>query len=62
MIDKFRFLKFGLSIILVFIGIKMLITYVFHIPVFISLIVIMLVLTFSVLASVFIKEKKPKEA
>jgi tellurite resistance protein TerC len=60
--DKFRFLKYGLSVILVFIGIKMLITYIFHIPVFISLIVIMLVLIISVLASILIKDKAQRAA
>lgn len=59
--DKFRFLKYGLSIILVFIGIKMLITDIFHIPILISLSIIMIVLTVSVLASVFIKPSKQKD-
>ncbi len=54
----FRFLKFGLSVILVFIGIKMLITYFeYNIDTTVSLGVIGGVLLLSVLASVIIKEK-----
>ncbi|HRE82724.1 MAG TPA: hypothetical protein PLN52_16890 [Opitutaceae bacterium] len=54
----FRFLKIGLSLILVFIGVKMLITY-FHIKIdtTVSLLVIGGVLLTSVLASVLIKER-----
>jgi tellurite resistance protein TerC len=55
--DKFRFLKYGLSIILVFIGIKMLISGVFEISIIISLLVIVIVLTVSVLLSVYTKKE-----
>lgn len=58
--DKFHYLKLGLSIILVFIGIKMLITGVFHIPTFGSLIVIIIILTVSILASM-VRNKKAKK-
>ncbi len=54
----FRFLKIGLSVILVFIGVKMLITYFeLHVDTTVSLGVIGGVLLVSVLASVLIKEK-----
>ena len=56
--DKFRFLKVGLSGILVFIGVKMLVMDIYHIPIGASLGVIAGVLTLSVLASIFIPEKK----
>ncbi|MFZ4592101.1 MAG: hypothetical protein ACOYN6_13950, partial [Ignavibacteria bacterium] len=49
--DKFHYLKMGLSIILVFIGIKMLIAGVVHISTVLSLIVILAVLTISIGAS-----------
>lgn len=55
--DKFHYLKIGLSIILVFIGIKMLIASVFHIPTSASLIVIILILTISIIASM-VRNKK----
>lgn len=49
--DKFYYLKIGLSIILVFIGIKMLISGVLHISTVLSLIVIIIVLAISIIAS-----------
>ncbi len=56
----FRFLKYGISIILLFIGVKMLISGIIHIPVQVSLIVILSILAISVIASLIIKEV-PKE-
>ena len=51
-IDKFHYLKLGLSVVLMFIGAKMLVTALhFHIPVAISLAVVAGVLGFSVVAS-----------
>lgn len=55
--DKFKYLRLGLSFILVFIGIKMLIADFFPISVGISLAVLLIVLTSSILASVFVKKK-----
>lgn len=49
--DKFHYLKMGLSIILVFIGVKMLIAGVVHISTVLSLIVILFVLAVSIGAS-----------
>lgn len=50
-VDKFRFLKYGLAIVLIYIGIKMLISGFYHIPTLFSLSFLVVVLTFSVLAS-----------
>jgi tellurite resistance protein TerC len=51
-IDKFHYLKLGLSIVLMFIGAKMLVTALhFHIPVTVSLLVVAGVLGGSVVAS-----------
>jgi tellurite resistance protein TerC len=50
-IDRFHLLRLGLSIILVFVGIKMLIADLYHVPIGISLGVIALVLLTSVLLS-----------
>jgi len=55
-LNLFRYLKFGISFILLFIGIKMLISGWIHIPVETSLIVILATLVVSILASVVIKE------
>lgn len=53
----FRFLKVGLSIILVFVGIKMIIVDFYKFPILISLGIIISILTISVLASLI----KPKQ-
>ncbi|HUQ99956.1 MAG TPA: TerC family protein [Gemmatimonadaceae bacterium] len=50
-VDKFIYLKLGLSLVLVFIGAKMLLEHFFHIPILISLAVVGLVLATSVAAS-----------
>lgn len=57
-LDLFRFLKYGISIILFFVGVKMLISAYIHIPVEISLGMIMLCLVISVVASILIKTKE----
>ena len=54
--DKFKYLKYGLSVVLIFIGLKMLISDFVHIPIYISFAIIVGVLTISILASVFSKE------
>lgn len=54
----FRFLKYGIAFLLFFVGVKMLISEFYHVPIYISLIVIAVTITISILASKFIKEKK----
>jgi tellurite resistance protein TerC len=56
--DMFHYLKYGLSIILMFIGVKMLISHVFHMPVSITMAVIFGVLMISVLASIISNNRK----
>jgi len=51
--DKFQYLKLGLSAVLTFIGVKMVIVDLYHIPVGISLIVVASILTISILASLW---------
>jgi tellurite resistance protein TerC len=51
MMDRFRYLKIGLSLVLVFIGIKMLIEELFHIPIAASLGVVAAILALSVILS-----------
>lgn len=53
-VTKFRFLKLGLSAILAFVGVKMLIVDVFHIPIVVSLVVIASILTISIVASLLL--------
>jgi tellurite resistance protein TerC len=57
--DKFQYLKLGLSVVLTFIGIKMVIVDLYHIPVGASLAVVASVLTISILASLWKTNEKP---
>ena len=56
--DKFRYLKVGVSVLLVFIGVKMLIHDFFEIDAVSSLVFIILVLLVSIGASVVIPQKQ----
>ena len=52
LMDKFRYLKEGLSIILVWVGVKMIVSHaLFKIPTWVSLVVITLVIAISIIAS-----------
>jgi len=57
-LNIFRYLKFGISFILFFVGVKMLISHYVHIPVGISLGIIILCIAISILASIIIKIPK----
>lgn len=59
-VEYFRYLKLGLSVILVFVGIKMCISGFYKFPTILSLLIILGVLVLSVLLSIIIKEKKEK--
>ena len=54
----FHYLNYGLAVVLMFIGAKMLIEMKYHIPTWAALLVIAVVLTVSVLASVLFPKKK----
>jgi tellurite resistance protein TerC len=56
----FRYLNYGLSIILIFIGGKMLAEELIHVPVAVTLLVIVSLLSSSILASILIKPKSPR--
>jgi tellurite resistance protein TerC len=57
-IEKFHYLKLGLAVVLVFVGVKMLVTYFhLHIPIVISLFVVVGVLGLSVVASLIFPAK-----
>jgi tellurite resistance protein TerC len=51
-IDKFHYLKLGLAVILSFVGVKMLLTDIFHVPTVLSLAVIAVVLAAAIIASI----------
>jgi tellurite resistance protein TerC len=59
--DKFQYLKLGLSAVLTFIGVKMVIVDLYHIPVGISLIVVASILTLSIVASLWKAKNSPGE-
>lgn len=50
--DRFRYLQTGLGVILGFVGVKMMVSYVWHMPIAASLSVIAAILTVSIVASV----------
>ncbi len=54
-LNLFRYLKYGISFILFFVGVKMLISHYVHIPVGLSLGVIVLCIVVSIIASMLIK-------
>ncbi|HEY9527399.1 MAG TPA: TerC family protein [Anaerolineales bacterium] len=60
--DKFQYLKFGLSAVLVFIGVKMVIVDFYKIPIGISLGVVAGILTISILASLWKARKEEEES
>lgn len=51
-IDKFHYLKYGLALVLLFVGVKMVIVDWYKVPIVVSLGVIAALLTFSVIASI----------
>ena len=51
LIDRFRYLKTGLAVVLGFVGAKMLLTDVVHIPIWISLVAVACILGIAVVAS-----------
>ena len=55
---SFRYLKFGLSAILIFVGIKMFLSNIYPIPILIALIIIAVILITSIIASLVIKPSK----
>lgn len=62
-VGKFKYLKEGIAIVLIFIGVKMLIEYFdIHLPVWLSLLVIVSCLSGSVLYSVYVNKKKNLKA
>jgi tellurite resistance protein TerC len=56
--DRFQFLKYGLALVLLFVGAKMLLAYWFHIPVLLSLLVVALILLASILLSLLLSRKQ----
>lgn len=62
LLDRFRLLKYSLVFILAYVGVKMLLTDLYHIPTGVTLIVIAAALAAGVIASGMIRPKAPLEA
>jgi tellurite resistance protein TerC len=60
MLGRFRYLNVGLAVVLVFVGVKMTVSDLVKIPVFLSLAVIVVTLAIAVLASV-LRPESPRE-
>lgn len=56
--DRFHFLKYGLALVLIFVGAKMVLAHWFPIPVMASLLVVAMILLASVLLSLALSKKK----
>jgi tellurite resistance protein TerC len=61
-ITKFRYLRPGLSLILIFVGVKMLVVHYYKLPIGLSLVVICSILTVSIGASLREQRKSKKQA
>ncbi len=59
--EKFTMLKYGLSVILVFIGIKMLIMDVYHIPMVVSLGTIAGILVVTMIINIWVNKREAKK-
>ena len=60
-IDKFTYLKYGIAVILTFIGLKMLLSPVIHFSSTTSLIILINILVLSLIISLIIEKKKKKK-
>lgn len=61
MLDKFRFMKYSLIVVLMFVGFKMIFVHYIHIPALVSLGIILLSLTMGVLASLTATKGKAEQ-
>ncbi len=59
LVDRFQYLRFGLAVVLVFVGIKLVLTDLLHIPVGISLGVIAIILTVAIAVSLLRRRTQP---
>jgi tellurite resistance protein TerC len=60
-VDMFAYLKYGVAVILFYVGIKMVISDLYHIPTYFSLGFIVFCLVFSIIISIIHNKKKQKE-
>ena len=58
MASKFEYLKYGIALVLAFVGLKMLLASVLHIPIWLSLLVIATILTGTIIISLYLQKHK----
>lgn len=58
MASKFEYLKYGIALVLAFVGLKMLLASVVHIPIWLSLLVIATILTGTIIISLYLQKHK----
>ena len=58
MANKFEYLKYGIALILAFVGLKMLLSGVVHLPIWLSLLVIAVILVGTILISLHLQKHK----
>ena len=58
MANKFEYLKYGIALVLAFVGLKMLLSNIVHLPIWLSLLVIAVILTSAVLISLHLQKYK----
>jgi len=61
LVERFRYLRVGLSGVLVFVGSKMALTDVFHVPIALSLLVVLAILGTAIATSIFASRRPPPE-
>jgi tellurite resistance protein TerC len=62
MADRFHLLKYGVAVVLVFVGIKLLVANWFHVPVLLSLSFVVVILAISVIVSLLVTRTKEAKA
>ena len=58
MAGKFEYLKYGIALILAFVGLKMVLSSVVHLPIWLSLLVIAGILAGSIIVSIYLQKHK----
>jgi len=61
LLDRFVYLRIGLSVILVFVGLKMILSKIFPFPNYISLVVIMVILLITICLSIFMTRNQVRD-
>ena len=58
MASKFEYLKYGIALVLAFVGLKMVLSSIVHLPIWLSLLVIVTILASTILISLYLQKHK----